>query len=72
MIKVAIKIGKFYITKNNPRELLKDRAFLQNIIDGLENWLLKKSQDYIVSKEKKDAYYNAYEKLQKLKKEDDK
>ena len=70
---MAIKIGKFYITRNNPRELLKEKALLQNIIDDLENWLLNNSQDYIGSKNtydqgKKFAYYKAYERLQKLKK----
>ena len=30
---MAIKIGKFYITRNNPRELLKEISDKQNIID---------------------------------------
>ena len=68
----AIKIGKFYITRNNPRELLRDRAYLENVISDLENWLLNNSHDYIGSKNtydqgKKFAYYKAYEKLRKLK-----
>lgn len=29
---MAIKIGKFYITRNNPRELLRTIADKQNII----------------------------------------
>lgn len=30
---MAIKIGKFYITRNNPRELLRTNADKQNKID---------------------------------------
>ena len=34
---MKIKIGKYYITKNNPRELLKKLAILEQ-----ENYKLKK------------------------------
>lgn len=72
-----IKIGKLYITRNNPQELLKDRAMLQNIIDDLENWLLNNYRYYIGSKDtyeqgKKFAYHITYETLQNLKKEGNK
>lgn len=29
----AIKIGKFYITRNNPRELLKENAIFEVGVD---------------------------------------
>lgn len=39
-----IKIGKYYITRNNPRELLKERAELIDLVSDLqkENEKLKK------------------------------
>jgi len=36
---MAIKIGKWYITRNNPREILRISANKQNIIDELEEFL---------------------------------
>ena len=68
-----MKLGKFYITRNNPRELLKENALLKNSIYEIENWLLNNSHDYVGSKNtydqgKKFAYYNAYKKIGKIKK----
>lgn len=68
----SIKIGKFYITRNNSRELLKENAMLQNVLNDLETWLLNKAQSCEGSKNtytqgSKFAYYKAHEKIEKLK-----
>lgn len=37
---MAIKIGKWYITRNNPREILRICANKQNIIDELKEYMV--------------------------------
>lgn len=34
---MAIKIGKYYLTRNNPRELLKENTKYKEVIDKLIN-----------------------------------
>lgn len=36
---MAIKIGKYYITQNNPRELLRERAELINVLNEIKEQL---------------------------------
>lgn len=36
---MAIKIGKYYITQNNTRELLRERAELINVLDEIREQL---------------------------------
>ena len=36
---MAIKIGKYYITQNNPRELLREKAELINVLNEIKEQL---------------------------------
>lgn len=36
---MTIKIGKYYITQNNPRKLLRERAELINVLDEIKEQL---------------------------------
>lgn len=42
---MAIKIGKYYITQNNPRELLRERAELINILDEIRGYI---KENYVI------------------------
>ena len=43
---MAIKIGKYYITQNNPRELLRERAELINVLNEIREYIEKESFHY--------------------------
>ena len=58
---MAIKIGKWYITRNNPREILRISANKQNIIDEVEeeiDYLLQRQ--YESEKFAKEQGFNTY------------
>ena len=56
---MAIKIGKFYITRNNPRELLKTIADKQNIIDKAIKYVNKNiTRLYIPENKKREELLN--------------
>ena len=36
---MGIKIGKYYLTRNNPRELLKENKKYKEVIDKAKEWI---------------------------------
>lgn len=47
---MAIKIGKYYITQNNPRELLRERAELINVLDEIREYIENHKIEWIDEK----------------------
>ena len=68
---MAIKIGKYYITQNNPRELLRERAELINILDEIREYIETRLRDvnltYGIDNEFREEYDDILQILDKVK-----